>query len=89
MVPWCLNDYQIDIATAEGGHGGSDPLLAEQIFSPRPPKEKWGRNAGHGQGAASILIGAAANQCFKTGKPVSIEKLCPAMGKAARLSDLT
>ncbi|MCE9590689.1 MAG: Gfo/Idh/MocA family oxidoreductase [Planctomycetes bacterium] len=80
--------YEVEIPKAEGGHGGSDPLLAEQIFSPRPPKEKWGRNAGQGQGAASILIGIAANKSFVTNKPVDIAKLCPQLGKAKKLSDL-
>ena len=41
-------------------------------ISPDAPEEKWGRNAGHGQGAASILIGIAGNECFKTGQPVQI-----------------
>jgi len=80
--------YKVPIPTAKGGHGGSDPLLAEQIFSPKPPKEKWGRNAGHEQGAASILIGIAANQCFEKHKPVSIAKLCPQLGNKKHLSEL-
>ncbi|MCC7191456.1 MAG: Gfo/Idh/MocA family oxidoreductase [Phycisphaeraceae bacterium] len=80
--------YRVEIPKAEGTHGGSDPLLAEQIFSPKPPKEKWGRNAGHEQGAASILIGIAANQCFVTHKPVSIAKLCPQLGNRKKLSEL-
>lgn len=80
--------YEVEIPTAKGGHGGSDPLLAEQVFSPKPPKEKWGRNAGHGQGAASILIGIAANKSFVSHKPVEIAKLCPQLGKAKKLSEL-
>lgn len=80
--------YEVEIPKAKGGHGGSDPMLAEQIFSPRPPVEKWGRNAGHEQGAASILIGIAANKCFKSGKPVQIAKLCPALSKSNQLHEL-
>lgn len=81
--------YEVEIPTAEGGHGGGDPLLQEQIFSATPPEEKHNRNAGHGQGAASCLIGIAANHCFKDGKPVKISDLCPKMGNAARLHELT
>lgn len=81
--------YQVDIPTAEGGHGGGDPLIQEQIFSPDAPEEKFNRNAGHGQGAASCLIGIAANQCFKTGKPVKISEMCPQLGDAKRLHELT
>lgn len=86
--PMFGNAYEVEIPKAEGGHGGSDPLLAEQIFSPNPPEEKWGRNAGAGQGAASILIGIAANECFKTGQPVQVSEICPQLGDAKRLSDL-
>jgi hypothetical protein len=80
--------YEVPIPAAEGGHGGADPMLVEQIFSPKPPKEKLGRNAGHEQGAASILIGIAANECFKSGKPVKIAKLCPQLSKKPRLHQL-
>ena len=79
---------KVEIPSAEGGHGGGDPLLQEQIFSPDPPAEPHGRNARHGQGAASILIGVAANQSFVSGQTVSIADLCPQLGDAKRLSEL-
>ena len=28
--------YQIDVPVAEGGHGGADPLMLKQMFSPNP-----------------------------------------------------
>jgi hypothetical protein len=80
--------YVVPIPTAEGGHGGGDPLIQEQMFSPTAPIDPLGRNAGHGQGAASILIGIAANHCFKSGMPVKISDLCPQLGNAKKLSDL-
>jgi predicted dehydrogenase len=80
--------YSVPIPKAEGGHGGGDPLIQEQIFSANPPEEKLGRNAGHGQGAASILIGVAANKSFETGQPVRISDLCPQLGDARRLHEL-
>ena len=80
--------YRVDIPAAEGGHGGGDPLLQEQVFSSSPPSDPWRRNAGHGQGAASVLIGAAANMSFETGSPVSIDDICPELGDANRLSEL-
>jgi len=79
---------EVPIPAAEGSHGGSDPLLTEQIFSPKPPVEKWGRNAGHEQGAASIMVGISANHSIKSGKPVEVAKLCPPLGKATHLSEL-
>ncbi len=63
-------------------------MLQEQIFATSPKPDPWGRNAGHGQGAASILIGIAANHSFRTGLPVAIRDLCPKLGDASRLSDL-
>lgn len=81
--------YQVEIAEAKGGHGGGDPLLQAQIFSPDATRDPIGRDAGHGQGAASILIGIAANGSFETGQPIRISEICPALGDAAHLSELT
>jgi len=80
--------YEVEVPEAEGGHGGGDAVLQEQIFSSDPPAEVHGRNAAHGQGAASILIGAAANRSFVTGQPVRISELCPQLGDAVHLSEL-
>ena len=80
--------YKVEICEGQGGHGGGDPMLQEQVFSRRPPAETLGRNAGHGQGAASILIGAAANQSMASGQPVQISDLCPQLGDARQLSEL-
>ena len=86
--PMFAKAYKVEIPEGEGGHGGGDPMLQEQIFSRQPPAETLGRNAGHGQGAASILIGAAANQSMASGQPVRIEDLCPQLGNAKQLSAL-
>ncbi|GIS65491.1 MAG: hypothetical protein CM1200mP3_17390 [Chloroflexota bacterium] len=47
-----------------------------------------GRNAGHQQGAASMLIGDAANKSFQDGREHSIEDICPELGTSVRLSEL-
>ena len=88
VMPAFAPAYDVDISEAEGGHGGGDPLLQEQIFSPNPPEEHNARNAAQGQGAASILIGIAANKAFQTGQPVRIADLCPQLGGAKRLNEL-
>lgn len=80
--------YEVDIPHATGGHGGGDPKLVEQIFASNPRPDRWGRNAEHGQGAASILIGVGANHSFASGQPVCINELCPKLGDAKRLRDL-
>ena len=88
VLPIFQTPYEVEIPSAEGSHGGGDPLLQEQIFSPNPPDDPLHRSAEHGQGAASILIGIAANESFKTGQPVEVADLCPQLGPASRLSEL-
>lgn len=80
--------YEIEIPAAEGGHGGGDPLLQEQIFSQSAPEDPWGRSAGHEQGAAAMLVGAAINQSFETSAQVNIRDICPPLGDAQHLSEL-
>ena len=77
-----------DMHGAQGGHGGGDPLLQAQIFDPKIGVDPIGRDAGHFQGAASVLVGIAANSCFQTGNPVVINDICPQLGSSVHLSDL-
>ncbi len=60
-----------------GGHGGADPLMLEQLFSPSPPPDPFHRAASHVDGAASVLVGIAANRAMETGLPVAIDDLFP------------
>jgi predicted dehydrogenase len=78
----------IPVEMPEGGHGGADPLLQEQMFSANPPPELLGRNAGHEQGGASMLVGAAANRSLATGLPVRISDLVDLGPGKTRLSEL-
>lgn len=80
--------YEVKIETKAGGHGGGDPLLQEQIFKKNPPKDVLGRSAGHEQGAASILVGIAANRSMKSGTDVSISDLVTLRPGATKLSEL-
>ncbi|MEO6436844.1 MAG: Gfo/Idh/MocA family oxidoreductase [Tepidisphaeraceae bacterium] len=65
----------VEVPKASGGHGGGDPVLLEQIFSPTPPPDPFGRAASHLDGAAAVLIGAAGNLSIKSGQPVNIDDL--------------
>jgi predicted dehydrogenase len=89
VIPHFQKGYDVEIVSLKGGHGGGDPLIQQQIFAANPPEEIYGRNAGHEQGAASMLIGAAANRSMNTGLPIKIEDLCPLKPEAVRLEDLT
>jgi predicted dehydrogenase len=88
VIPMFGHGYDVEIETASGGHGGGDPQLQRQVFDPNAPEEKFGRNAGHEQGAASILIGVAANRSMETGLPVVINDLCEVRPGAVKLHEL-
>jgi hypothetical protein len=66
---------EIDIPEAKGGHGGGDPVMLDQIFLPNAPADPFGRAATHVDGAASVLIGAAANQSIATGQVINCDDL--------------
>jgi len=68
--------YDVEIPEVEGGgHGGADPIMLEQIFHPNPPADPYNRAASHIDGAASILLGIAANRSIETGLPVRVDDL--------------
>jgi hypothetical protein len=66
---------EIEPWTGAGGHGGGDAVMLADIFDPNAPKDPLLRSADERSGAASILIGVAANRCFETGQPVKIGEL--------------
>jgi hypothetical protein len=65
---------EIDVKSGAGPHSG-DAAMLEQIFAPDPPPDPWGRAASHHDGAASVLLGAAANRAISTGGPVRVSDL--------------
>lgn len=89
VFPHFKPPYDVPVPVIQGDHGGSDPLLQEQIFSAHPPADPWGRSAGHEQGAASILVGIAANASIASHQPVTVSSLVSLPPEATRLSELT
>lgn len=66
----------IEVEEGQGGHGGGDVRLLDDLFGPpRSEPDPLGRAAGPIDGAWSILTGIAANQSFATGMPVRIDDL--------------
>jgi predicted dehydrogenase len=61
--------------TGQGGHGGGDKVMLDDIFLPNPPDDKYVRDSDERGGTASILVGIAANRCFETGQPVKVADL--------------
>ncbi len=80
VFPMFGEAYELDVPIGDGGHGGADPVMLEQIFSPQPPPDPYHRAASHIDGAASVLVGIAANQAMRTGQMVCIEDLFPLAG---------
>ncbi|GAB4581088.1 MAG: Gfo/Idh/MocA family oxidoreductase [Anaerolineales bacterium] len=77
VYPMFGQPYEVDVPAGDGGHGGADPVMLEQIFSPNPPADPYHRAASHIDGAASVLVGIAANQAMASGQMVCIEDLFP------------
>ncbi len=77
VFPMFGEPYEVEVPMGEGGHGGADPVMLEQIFAPSPPDDPYNRAASHIDGAASILVGIAGNQAMKTGQMVQIDELFP------------
>ena len=71
IVPW----------TGEGGHGGGDTVMLDQIFMPNPPPDKYLRASDERSGAASCLVGIAANKCFESRQAVDIANIAPGLSK--------
>jgi hypothetical protein len=88
VYPHFKPSYEVAVERAKGGHGGADPVLMENLFSADAPSDPFHRAAGHEQGAASILVGIAANESIASHRPVSLLDLAPLQPAATRLGEL-
>jgi hypothetical protein len=66
--------YEVPIEETEGGHGGGDQRLVDDLFGP-PSHDPLGLRADHRAGAWSILTGIAANRSIDGGAPVRVRDL--------------
>ena len=66
--------YEVPVEEKEGGHGGGDPVLLNDIFGV-PEEDPFNRAASHIDGAMSILTGIAANKSIASGMPVDVNSL--------------
>jgi len=74
VFPMFDKPYEVTIEEGQGGHGGGDPVLLNDIFGiPKP--DPLNRAASHVDGARSILTGVAANRSIASGMPVNVESL--------------
>jgi len=63
------------IPKVEGPHGGGDAVMLEDLFGHAPAADPLGRAATHIDGAASILMGIAANESMATGQAIDVDQL--------------
>jgi predicted dehydrogenase len=77
VFPMFAPGYDVDVPAGEGGHGGADPVMLEQLFSPLPPPDPFHRAASHVDGAASVLVGIAANEAMCSGRLIHLDDLFP------------
>ena len=75
VIPIRGGAKEIEPWSGKGGHGGGDKVMLDELFHPNPPADKYLRASDERGGAASILIGVAANKCFETGEKVVVADL--------------
>jgi hypothetical protein len=66
--------YDVEVEEGEGGHGGGDKVMLNDIFG-NPPEDVFKRAAGYEDGARSILTGIAANKSIASGRPIDVDTL--------------
>ncbi|MFD2331097.1 Gfo/Idh/MocA family protein [Cohnella sp. GCM10020058] len=74
VFPMFGEPYKAEFEMGEGGHGGGDPVLLNDIFGV-PVEDEYHRAANHVDGARSILTGIAANKSIRTGQAVKVDEL--------------
>jgi hypothetical protein len=74
VFPMFGNSYNVNFEIKEGGHGGGDPVLLEDLFGTKLD-DPLNRSASHYDGLISILTGIAANKSIITGLPININSL--------------
>jgi len=70
----------VPVWKGEGGHGGGDTVMLDDIFSPVKKADKYLRCADQRAGAYSLLTGVAANYSMATGKEIKIDDLVKEIG---------
>ncbi|WP_077625263.1 Gfo/Idh/MocA family protein [Sediminibacillus massiliensis] len=74
VSPMFDEPYQVEVEGGEGGHGGGDPVLLNDLFGV-PVEDEFNRAASHVDGAMSIMTGIAGNHSLKTGNAVKVNDL--------------
>ncbi|GGN96286.1 Gfo/Idh/MocA family protein [Saccharibacillus kuerlensis] len=74
VFPMFGEPYKAEFEEGEGGHGGGDPVLLNDLFG-EPVEDRFNRAADHVDGARSILTGIAANLSMAQERAVKVSEL--------------
>lgn len=74
LIPLRGQPQELEPWTGTGGHGGGDDVMLNDVFG-QPEPDPYQRIADERSGVYSILVGAAANRCFETGRVVNVAAL--------------
>lgn len=74
VLPMFDEPYDVEIIEAEGGHGGGDPVLLNDLFG-EPEEDEFNRAATLKDGVMAILTGIAGNHSIASGLPKQINDL--------------
>jgi hypothetical protein len=74
VKPMFGKPYEVTFEEGQGGHGGGDKVMLNDIFGD-PDPDRFSRAASHVDGAYSILTGIAANKSIASGQPVQVKDL--------------
>lgn len=75
LIPEFSKAQEVEVKMSEGGHGGADPILLDDIFSPNAPVDPLKRKAFQKDGTYSVMTGIAAYHSIDTGTQISIPDL--------------
>ena len=81
VFPHFQSGYEVDVRKSEGGHGGADPILMNDLFNSNQTEDIYKRAADERAGGWSILTGIAANRSIESGQPVRIADLVRGLEK--------
>jgi predicted dehydrogenase len=65
----------ISVLKREGGHGGGDPVLQEDLFLGEDPSRSYRILSGSEDGAYAVAAGEAVWRSVKENRPISVESL--------------
>lgn len=74
VYPLWKEPYVVDVQKGDGGHGGGDPLLLEDVLVGKK-EDQFKRAAYLRAGGNAVLVGVGANKSMSSGLPIKVQEL--------------